>query len=85
MTLKLVNNLSKVVYNLNNLTDIGNLSLYYKLNVTLPSDIEEGEYTYYLYDGEIEVATGIAQVGDYVPEKMAYTAQTKNNYIQYNG
>lgn len=85
MLLKLVNNLSKVVYNIDNLVDNGTSSLHYTLNITLPSNIEEGEYTYWLYDGNNEVATGLAQVGNYVPQKTSYTAQTNNTYIQYNG
>lgn len=86
MKLKLVNNLSKTVYELNNLTGNSNSNLFYKLNVSLPANIEEGEYNYYLYDdNDVELAKGLAQVGDYAPEKKTYTQQNNNGFIQYNG
>jgi hypothetical protein len=31
------------------------------------------------------LASGIAQIGEYVPQKQAYTGQTNKEYYQYNG
>lgn len=48
--------------------------------------MDDGEYTYTLYDEQNTVkATGLLQVGDYVPNNNTYTAQTQNGYVQYNG
>lgn len=86
MTLNLVNTLTKVSYNIENLTDLMTNSINYVFNINLPANMDSGEYNYTLYDDEmLVVASGIMQIGSYEPEKTAYTAQTINNYIQYEG
>lgn len=88
MKLVLKNNVDKKQYEFT-VTDVGDSSLYYHFeDVQLPSGIDEGEYTYFLYDSaNTLVATSLCQVGDYVPssgEQKTYTSQN-NNFIQYNG
>lgn len=86
MTLKICNNLTKVVYTFDNLDDKLTSRLFYTFDLTLPEGMDDGEYTYNLIDGnEAIVATGLLQIGDYKPNNNTYTAQTQNGYIQYNG
>lgn len=87
MQLKLTNNVTKSVYTFDNLTDLLESRLFYTFDIQLTEKMDEGEYTYELYDeNEALKATGILQIGDYRPENKTYTATTENNgYIQYNG
>lgn len=86
MTLKIYNNLTKVSYTLENLVDLRQSSINYCFNITLPEGIDNGEYNYTLTDDEDNVAaTGILQIGSYAPQKQAYTAQTNNGFVLYNG
>lgn len=86
MTLKLQNNVTKKVYTFENLEDLMKSRLFYTFDIILEADMDDGEYSYTLYDEQNTVkATGLLQVGDYVPNNNTYTAQTQNGYIQYNG
>ncbi len=86
MTLKLRNNLTKQEYTFDNLDDKLASRLFYTFDVTLPEGMDDGEYTYTLYDEENVVkATGLVQIGDYKPQNNTYSAETHNGYIQYNG
>ena len=85
MTLKLRNNLTKIEYTFDNLADELVSRLFYTFDITLPEGMDDGEYAYTLYDGNVVKATGLLQVGDYKPNNNTYTAQTQNGYIQYNG
>lgn len=86
MTLKLQNNVTKRVYTFENLEDLLKTRLFYTFDITFPEGMDDGEYAYTLYDEQnIVKATGLLQVGDYVPNNNTYTAQTQNGYIQYNG
>ena len=86
MKLNLVNNLTKVVYDIENLTDLKVNQLNYAFDIQVPAGIDDGEYNYTLFDDDDNiVATGILQIGSYEPEKQSYTAQTNNGYIQYEG
>jgi len=86
MTLNLVNSLTKVSYSLENLTDLGTNPLNYRFDINLPANIDNGEYEYTLLNDQQDVlATGILQIGNYEAPKTSYTAQTINNYVQYEG
>ena len=86
MKLKLSNNVTKVVTIIENIVDLAGSAYNYEFDVELPDGMDDGEYEYVLMDDENNpLATGVAQIGDYEPEKTAYTAQTKNTYVQYNG
>lgn len=82
MTLKLINNLTKAEYELE-VVDKLTSGLYYCVDVVLPTDMEDGEYTYQLEDKEEVVATGLCQVGEYVAETTQYNKKEK--YVVYNG
>lgn len=81
MTLKLINNLTKAEYELE-VADKLTSGLFYCVDVVLPTDMEDGEYTYQLKDKEV-VATGLCQVGEYVAETAQYNKKEK--YVVYNG
>lgn len=86
MTLKLFNNVTKKEYTFDGLEDKMTSRLWYALDITLQPNMDDGEYTYTLYDDQDVVkATGLLQVGDYVPKNNTYSAQTQDGYIQYNG
>ena len=86
MTLTLINNLTKKEYSFDNLEDQLVSRLFYTLDITLESGMDDGEYSYTLYDDENVVkATGLLQIGNYTPNNNTYTANTKNGYVQYNG
>ena len=83
MTLKLVNNTDKKVYNFD-VDDVGDSRIYYHFNVKLEAGMPDGEYTYTLYDGDSFLATGLCQIGDYVPTKKSEYTNNKT-YKQYQG
>lgn len=91
MQLIFTNNLSKKRYEFD-VEDKLCSNLFYTFDLTIPSDMEEGEYTVELnlcsyHYGFQRLWTGIAQVGDYVPSKTEYetTNITENNgYTIYN-
>lgn len=86
MKLKLSNNVTKVVTIIENLTDLEGSAYNYEFDIELPGGLPDGEYNYVLMDDENNpLASGLAMVGDFVPEKTVYTAQTKNTYVQYQG
>lgn len=61
-------------------------SLFYAFDITLPKDIEDGIYQYTLYDDNEVKATGLVQVGNFVPINKQYNAiKESNGYITYNG
>lgn len=69
-----------------NVTDIEDKKLYYHFKDTIPNDVDEGEYSYTLYDdNDTIVATGIARIGDYKTNNQVYNNTTKKERKQYNG
>ena len=85
MKLKLSNCVTKVEILLENLTDLEGSAYNYIFDVELPASVDDGEYNYLLMDDSGNpLASGIAQIGLFVPEKTTYTAQTPGTYIQYN-
>lgn len=68
-------------------TDENTSSLFYQFNFNFDELVDEGSWTYTLYDDKNkEVATGIAIVGDYNPEDTkTYKEENKTTYKQYNG
>lgn len=83
MTLKLTNNLTKASMTFD-VEDKNVSGLYYVVDIQLQSRVDEGEYTYQLYDKEKMVAHGLLQVGDYKPENTTYN-NGKQDYIVYGG
>lgn len=82
MTLKLTNSVSKKEHSYT-VEDTNSSIYYFNFNLKLNEDMDEGEYTYALVDGEKTLATGLIQIGDYVPEKTEY--KNKQTYTIYNG
>lgn len=83
MTFILTNNLDKKEYTFS-VTDENDSKLFYHFNITLGGAMPDGEYTYKLIDENTNiVATGLAQVGDYTPEKITYN-KPNDGYIQYD-
>lgn len=88
MTLKLISNLTKKEYELTGLEDLATSRIWYTFDITLPEGMDDGEYTYTLYDDDVVKASGLLQVGDYVPEKTTYNndaIKEQNGYVQYGG
>ena len=84
MILKLTSNLTKIEYTFTGLTDTLESRLFYALDIQLPEGVDDGEYSYVLYEDDNRVlATGLCQIGDYVPEKKEYKQENKQTYIQY--
>lgn len=83
MTLKLTNSVTKKNYSYE-VEDTNSSIFYYNFNLTLDEDMDDGEYAYTLSDDEgNELARGLLQIGNYVPEKTEY--ENKKTYITYNG
>lgn len=68
-------------------TDENTSSLFYQFNFNFDELVDEGSWTYTLYDDKNkEVATGIAIVGDFVPENTkTYNNNPKTTYKVYDG
>ena len=81
MLLKLYNNLDKTTY-LFQVNDYGNSNINYKINIKLMQNMQDGEYSYKLYDNNKLVSRGLMQIGDYKPETTTYK-KTEGGYIQY--
>ena len=80
MRLNFTNSVTKKEYNFT--VEDKNLSrILYCFDITLPKDIDEGTYNYFLYDETTLIAQGIAQIGDYKNNPVTYT--TNGTYIQY--
>lgn len=84
MELTLKNNVTKQEIVLTGLTDMGTNALFYQFTIALPNTVDEGEYNYELKNGNTVVATGIVQIGDYVPNKTTYN-KNKEGYTVYGG
>lgn len=82
MLLKLVNNLTKVEYEID-VEDKGTSGSFYDFDITLPTPMVDGEYTYQLSDNDKVVATGLCQIGDYIKQATSYNKKEK--YVTYNG
>lgn len=88
MFLKITNNLTKNSYYIGGNEDKKVSKLFYVLDVRPSIDIEEGEYTYELFDDEDKmVAQGLLQYGDYKRDENVNTEYNDNNngYIVYDG
>ena len=58
-----------------------------EIDISLIDGMEDGEYTYYLKDGDELLATGLLQIGDYKRDENVNTEYNDNNngYIVYDG
>lgn len=76
MLLKFRNNLTKNEYEFN-VNDWYSSTIFFEFEIELKSDMEDGEYTYNLYDGDIKVAEGLLQIGDYKAKGKVYNNEKK--------
>lgn len=76
MLLKFRNNLTKNEYEFN-VNDWYSSTIFFEFEIELKSDIEDGEYNYYLYDDGIKVAEGLLQIGDYKAKGKVYNNEKK--------
>lgn len=83
-TLTLKNNTDKREYAFEVADDCSS-RLFYKVDITLPEGINDGEYTFSLSSDGHVASVGLVQIGDYVPEKHQYTTTENNHYKQYEG
>lgn len=84
MKLKLKNNLSNQEYILD-VRDAGSTMNYFKFDINLPNNMDDGQYEYELLDdNENIINIGIIQVGNYLPQKeIKYN--NKDKIKVYNG
>ena len=86
MKLEIIHSLSKNTVNFT-VDDLKDSALFYHFDISLVDGREDGEYTYYLKDGDTLLATGLLQIGDYKRDENANTEYNDNNngYIVYDG
>ena len=86
MKLEIIHNLSKNTVNFT-VDDLKDSALFYHFDISLVDGMEDGEYTYYLKDGDTLLATGLLQIGDYKRDENVNTKYNDNNngYIVYDG
>lgn len=77
MILKLTNNLSKVETILD-IKDKGSTMNFYRFEINLIPNMDEGEYTYQLIEDNEILSNGLLQIGDYVAPNTEY-----NNTVKY--
>ena len=83
MTLKFINNTTKQEWTFD-VFDVNDSRMFYHFDIALPEGMPDGEYSYILLDNGKTKASGLLQVGDFIPDNNTYTAQTQNGYIAYN-
>lgn len=85
MKLKCINNTDKTEFTLY-VDDFKDSRTYWHFQIKVPEGYADGEYTFYLYDDDMEncYGQGIMQIGDYEINKTTYT-KDENGYKQYNG
>lgn len=85
MVFEIENKVTKKKYAFN-VDDIGDSTLYYHFNMAFDEKVDEGEYSYLLYDDDsVLVAQGVAQVGNYVAPSGTTYKPSGTTFIQYQG
>lgn len=85
MKLSLENNVTHKKYEYS-VEDLLTSRLYFHFQIQIEEGMDEGEYSYFLYDDEKKncFGQGLAQLGDYKPQNKKYKTN-KNEIKQYNG
>lgn len=80
MVLTFINNVTKYSFDLA-VNDFGDSRIYFHFRVQLPENLDDGEYSVRLYDDDKKECywTGIAQIGNYVPENKKYNSGKSAN------
>ena len=84
MKLEIINNLTKQKLSFN-VRDFHSSNIFFHFELKLyeneegikTEDMSEGEYSYFLYDGDKKVAEGLLQIGDYTKENKEYNNEKK--------
>lgn len=84
MKLEMINNLTKQKLSFN-VRDYHTSNIFFHFEIRLQDNLEkirvedmsEGEYSYFLYDGDTKVAEGLLQIGDYTKENKEYNNEKK--------
>ena len=84
MKLEIINNLTKQKLSFN-VRDFHSSNIFFHFELKLyeneegikTEDMSEGEYSYFLYDGDTKVAEGLLQIGDYTKENKEYNNEKK--------
>lgn len=84
MIFLLQNNVTKKEYSYK-VYDVNDSTLFWHFTLTLGEEMDDGEYTYRLMNDEIELATGLLQIGDYKNNSKKYTVTDAGGIKQYNG
>lgn len=85
MSIKLINNLTKAVIFLENLTENANSTdLFYCFDIQLPEGVDDGEYAFILYDDGYAVANGLCQIGEFLGNRKSYNNDTDKPFIVYD-
>lgn len=83
MKLKLKNNLSNQEYILD-VRDAGSTMNYFKFDINLPNNMDDGQYEYELIDdNENVISNGLLQLGDFTQNNKQYSDKKTN--IVYHG
>lgn len=84
MVFLLQNNVTKREYSYT-VYDVNDSALFWHFPLTLGENMDDGEYTYRLMNGNVELAKGVLQIGDYQNNSKKYTTTDDNGIKQYNG
>ena len=84
MVFSLQNNVTKKEYSYK-VYDVNDSTLFYHFTLTLGEDMDEGEYTYKLFNDNLLLAQGLLQIGDYKNNSKKYTVTDVGGIKQYNG
>lgn len=85
MKLRLKNNVDKKEYEFT-VEDLEDSGMFWHFNINLYENMNDGEYSYFLYDEDNLVAEGLLQIGNFeISVEEQHTYNNENNYIQYQG
>lgn len=83
MKLRLKNNVDKKEYEFA-VDDLEDSGMFWHFNINLYENMNDGEYSYFLYDDDKLVAEGLLQIGNFeISVEEQHTYNNENNYIQY--
>lgn len=84
MVFWLQNNVTKREYSYR-VYDVNDSTLFWHFTLTLGEEMDEGEYTYKLFNDDVVLAQGLLQIGDYQNNAKKYTVTDDSGIKQYNG
>ena len=83
MKLRLKNNVDKKEYEFT-VEDLEDSGMFWHFHINLYENMNDGEYSYFLYDEDNLVAEGLLQIGSYeIKSEEKHTYNNNQEYIQY--